>query len=511
MERTANRIERAAAVLVLALVFAFLLMLCVSAFLGTAQLTDNDFSGEHIEFLADNVFLNGILLGLVLMLLYLFHRHEDSWRLRRMESVLMLWIFLLGTAWIASVKLRAPIYSDSFLVTNAAQRAALGDFAPFEDDYFRRFPFQLGYVLYSELFFRAANFLLRGTPEGYKVLALQELNLLWLLFSLHALIECCGLIFPDPKAKKLTVLLMFFCLPPVLSCTFLYGNIPAYACGMGALWLFLLFLRDGRLRHGLLCALLLGLGVMLKLNLLIFCVAIGGVWLLELLRRRSLRSFICLLLAVACVFAGKSLPQRVYEQRTGLRFGEGIPMLAWMAMGFSEGYAAPGWYRTDNTVDAFEESGNDPAATAAHAKVVLRERAAYFSSWPRAALRFFSEKLRSQWNEPSCQSLWINEVHLSYSEKNGIYRIFCDSGHRRTLGYMNHYQQLIYLGALLGAVLLWKKRRLPNCTLALIVLGGVLYHMLFEAKSQYALPYFMLLLPMAGAGLTALFRKVDFR
>ena len=110
-----------------------------------------------------------------------------------------------------------------------------------------------------------------------------------------------------------------------------------------------------------------------------------------------------------------------------------------------------------------------------------------------------------------CQSLWINEVHLSYSEKNGIYRIFCDSGHRRTLGYMNHYQQLIYLGALLGAVLLWKKRRLPNCTLALIVLGGLLYHLLFEAKSQYALPYFMLLLPMAGAGLTALFRKVDFR
>ena len=176
MERTAIRIERAAAVLVLALVFAFLLMLCVSAFLGTAQLTDNDFSGEHIEFLADNVFLNGILLGIVLMLLYLFHRHEDSWRLRRMESVLMLWIFLLGTAWIASVKLRAPIYSDSFLVTNAAQRAALGDFAPFEDDYFRRFPFQLGYVLYSELFFRAANFLLRGTPEGASARSVYDIR-----------------------------------------------------------------------------------------------------------------------------------------------------------------------------------------------------------------------------------------------------------------------------------------------------------------------------------------------
>jgi hypothetical protein len=211
------------------------------------------------------------------------------------------------------------------------------------------------------------------------------------------------------------------------------------------------------------------------------------------------------------VLAGKGLPQRVYEQRTGLRFGEGIPMLAWMAMGFSEGHAAPGWYKEDNTVDAFEASGYDSAATAEHAKAVLRERAAFFASEPKEALRFFSQKLRSQWNEPSCQSLWINEVHLSYSEKNGIYRLFCESGHRRTLGVMNQFQQLIYLGALLGTAVLWKKRRLTCCTLALIILGGLLYHLLFEAKSQYALPYVLMLVPMAGAGLTALFRKVEFR
>ena len=507
-----DKLERAAAVLVLALVFAFLLGMTVSAFLGSAELNTNDPSGEHIEFVADNVFLNGILLALFLLALYLFHRHEDSWRVHRMERVLMVWIFLLGTAFIASTKLRAPIYSDSFLVTNAALRAAQGDLSPLEDVYFLRFPFQLGYVLYSELFFRAANLLLHGLPEGYKTLALQEVNLLWLMFALHALIECCGLIFPDPKAKKLTVLLMFFCLQPVLSCTFLYGNVPAYACGMGAVWMFLRFLRDGRLRHALLCALLLTLGVVLKLNLLIFCVAIGGVWLLELLRRCSLRSFICLLLAAACVLAGKGLPQRIYEQRTNLRFGEGIPMLAWMAMGFSEGHAAPGWYKEDNTVDAFEASGYDPAATAEHAKSVLQERAAAFAADPKTALRFFSQKLCSQWNEPSYQSLWINEVHLSYSEKAGLYPVFCESGHRRTLGYMNQFEQLVFLGALLGTVLLLRKgRRLPQATLALILLGGVLYHLLFEAKSQYALPYFLLLLPMAGAGLTALFRKVEFR
>ena len=58
---------------------------------------------------------------------------------------------------------------------------------------------------------------------------------------------------------------------------------------------------------------------------------------------------------------------------------------------------------------------------------------------------------------------------------------------------------------------MWRKRDLLRALLPLILLGGLSYHLLFEAKSQYALPYFMLLLPLAGAGLTALFRKVEFR
>jgi hypothetical protein len=79
--------------------------------------------------------------------------------------------------YIATTKLRAPVYSDSFLVTYGAQRAAVGDYAMLGENYFYRFPFQLGYVLYSEIFFRIVNIALRGEPAGYAVLALQAVNL----------------------------------------------------------------------------------------------------------------------------------------------------------------------------------------------------------------------------------------------------------------------------------------------------------------------------------------------
>ena len=507
----ARNLEKASAVLILVLLCCFLLALVFAAFTETASLNTNDPSGEHIDFREDNIFLNGILALIYLCVLYLFYRRCGALSLRRMERVLLLWTFLFGAAFIASTKLQAPIYSDSYLVTNAARCAAAGDYSPLGEAYFRRFPFQLGYVLYTELFFRASGLLLGSVPEGYRWLALQGVNLLWLLLAWHALVEISGLLFHRDRVRKLTVLLLFFCLPPLLSVTFLYGNIPAFACGVAGVWMFLLFLDRGRVRYALLTAVFLSLAVTLKLNLLIFCVAVGGVWLVELAKKPSLRSLLCLVLAAACVLVLPKLPQKLYERRTGLSFGEGIPMIAWMAMGFDQGHAAPGWYREKHTVEVFTHSGEDADATAADARLFLSERVREFKASPADAWRFFREKLRSQWNEPSFGSLWLNQVQLSFSGKGRFYDFLCGSGARRTANVMNQVQQLVFLGALLGMPGLWRSKRISQCLLPVIVLGGLLYHLLFEAKSQYALPYYALLVPLAAWGLSRLFHRIEHR
>ena len=76
---------------------------------------------------------------------------------------------------------------------------------------------------------------------------------------------------------------------------------------------------------------------------------------------------------------------------------------------------------------------------------------------------------------------------------------------------MNQVQQLVFLGALLGMPGLWRRKRISQCLLPVIVLGGLLYHLLFEAKSQYALPYFALLVPLAAWGLSRLFSRIEHR
>ena len=75
-------------------------------------------------------FLNLILVCIFLAALYIFYRHGMEIKLRRLEIALLCWTFILGVAFIASVKLRAPWYSDSYYVTYAAQsrrRRLFGD------------------------------------------------------------------------------------------------------------------------------------------------------------------------------------------------------------------------------------------------------------------------------------------------------------------------------------------------------------------------------------------------
>lgn len=91
------------------------------------------------------------------------------------------------------------------------------------------------------------------------------------------------------------------------------------------------------------------------------------------------------------------------------------------------------------------------------------------------------------------------------------------------LRYMDAYTTLLYAsfaGGLICIFVGFIRRRegeaatdLPQALLPLIVLGGFLYHMLFEAKSQYLLTYLPLMAPTAAfflthaaAGLTVLFR-----
>ena len=76
---------------------------------------------------------------------------------------------------------------------------------------------------------------------------------------------------------------------------------------------------------------------------------------------------------------------------------------------------------------------------------------------------------------------------------------------------MDKIQLFVYISTLAGLIRMWRKRDLLRALLPLIWLGGLSYHLLFEAKSQYAMPYFVLMMPIAAYGLFTLYRRVALR
>ena len=102
-------------------------------------------------------------------------------------------------------------------------------------------------------------------------------------------------------------------------------------------------------------------------------------------------------------------------------------------------------------------------------------------------------------------------MQASYGEKKGLYNVFCNEKGKTVREVMNQFQQLVFLGVLLYSVVIIKEKNLRNCLPAIVLLGGMFYHLLFEAKSQYILPYFIIMIPLAANGLCCVFFAISKR
>ena len=72
---------------------------------------------------------------------------------------------------------------------------------------------------------------------------------------------------------------------------------------------------------------------------------------------------------------------------------------------------------------------------------------------------------------------------------HAIYIVYCDI-----------IQNIIYIGASYCLIFRWRGLTTKQITLIVIFLGGFTFHLFWETKSDYVLPYFLLLIPYAAAG-----------
>jgi len=483
---------------VFALTLCFMTVLTVQSLLGTYSVTTGGGEGEVLGYAKDNVLINLLLTAAFLALVYFAEKLLKNVSAKKVTLVLLAWTVIFSSAFVCSAKLQPS--QDSYIITFFAQQAAKGDYSYYHE-YFSFFPYQFGFALYEELFFRFFDFLMPNAPEGFASLALQILNVMYTAVTFFALVRISAQLFSNERVEKLTAILLFFCLQPMLFTTFMYGNTPALCFGVFAVLMYLMFEQSERTKYALLCVFFICLATLLKLNTLIYVVALGIVWLISVIRKPTLKSTLLLVLMIAAVLILKPLPQKYYEAKMGEKLGDGIPQSGWLAMGLNEGQSGPGWYDPTYTTTNFIASGYDSELSGERAKTAISERLKELSENPGEALSFFEKKLSSQWNEPTYESLWINQVRASYSSSGKLYDFVCKDNDRAFAYIMNIVQQAVFIAFAAGLVLLFRERDMKKTILPLTILGALLYHLMFEAKSQYALGYFLLMVPIAAYGI----------
>lgn len=532
----------------------------IMSYFQTSVIDPAAYSNEKVLYINDNILLNILFTAIFFGLAFAFRKTYNFFskiNIRFFEIGIVVWVILLGFIWIFSVT-SVPA-ADSQNIFETATKAAKNNYTPFIDgmkfynkdfyqgySYFNFYPFQLGYVLISEIVYR-----IFGTTSS---MPMQVINVLCLSSAYFALARMARLLFKRRSVEFFTIVLLAACFQPILLCTFVYGNIMGMSFAIWASLMLIKYFQTGKYRWMAPCAVFLVLAILAKYNNMIYLVAFVIMLLIHAIKnilywvrnkdkddktsesikqnnsnkkknsnkkndlKNPLNPALTLGISsvafalVLCIAAIGSVNLVIlsYESRAKTDLADGLSQVQYLDMGVTESYMAPGWY-TRTGLDTYLQANLDnKAADKASWRNIETKLNQMGKNKKMNAFDFFSKKILSQWNEPEFESIWVSKVKGHTDNElasKGIGKAVYEGSFGQALGiHFNIYMQILYLLFAAGIYMMFinKKTNIETILLPLVVLGGFGYHLLFEGKSQYVLTYIPLLIPVAAYALNTI-------
>ncbi|RHQ20332.1 hypothetical protein DW970_03865 [Clostridium sp. AM48-13] len=499
---------------------------------------------EIVQYGRDSLFLH-LFFGAGVIGLTVFYRRRKERKCRKNQ-----WLLLAAAAYLFWILL-VPSWggSDSHQCMASAQGLLQGDFSAWEPvaysygtaegplGYAYTYPSQNGLILYMAVlafFWRCGvcsfpDFKYRIFYSGNR-----ELQRMTVWGN-----ERCSLL-----------LWMACCLPFSFYILFVYGTMPGFGLSCLAMERLVRYVEEGRGRDFWIGAAAVAAAVILKSNYEIVLVALFLYLASSGVFRRKARLLVAAVLLITVYVIGNRGIQTGISSVTGRTVSDGAPMIAWVQMGLEESKRGPGWYN-GYQVKLFQKADGDADLAAAWAQADLRRTISDMAEEPAKAADFFVRKIESIWAEPTFQSLWIQEVgNTSWAEGSPPWELFKEEGglNRLYVFAANLVQTFVYAMACVWVIAgmsakgsrskhvlmnrTWEKRieaekaektvkavkkqgmetvwerqergetdRWGMLLPGIVFIGGFLFHLVWEAKGQYSVVYFMLLLPYAYLGM----------
>lgn len=436
----------------------------------------------------------------------IFRKWEISNRIcRTVEHITLIYVTVICL--IIVFLIRATLTCDSAALNEIALAFLEGDYSSFaKDEYLSHYPFQLGMVAFIQLIYY-----LFGVNH---YIMLQLLNIAAIFSVIYYLHRITRELFDDNRIQLMFSLLCLGMLPLYLYVVFVYGDIPGLGFAVPAIYYTIRYINTEKLKSYIPLIVCMNFAMILKSTNIVILIAIVIILLLHAIRRKNWFIVLSAVILMIGSSVGNKCIGAYYANAAGLEgIPSGAPKIAWVAMGLQENdYVENGWYNGFNWA-TYSYYQQDSQKTAEASMESIRNSLQSFIAAPRSSgLAFFYKKFISQWNDPGYLSQIVIEWYSRHRDDHSSLALYLIYGNGRVLleNCMNMYQFIILIGSSIFALQSIRKCKwsLPAAFLALCVFGGYFLYIFWEAKSRYALGYFVMCTPMAAYGLCEIIQAV---
>lgn len=476
-------------------IVAIISLICVCLifvlnFLFTATVSYNAYENVFIK----KTLLMGLIVSLfILALLYLstyLRKNKFNLNAKILFIICTFIYYVMGLYLILNVD--DVLRADAGTVYHVANSIKEGNYDYFQvGAYCYRYPHQIGLALYERLLQVILS----------DVYFIFFVNLTFVIGINFVNYKIADYIFADNSINLITILLSFAFLPQLFFILFAYGLIPGFFFMILAFYQAIKFAKEHKTKALVLTAVFAGLATLLKMNFLIGVIAIV-LYLVLSLNKEKLKTT---LIAIACVaLAGFMSSQFVigcFELVTKQDLHNGAPSILWIAMGtdIDNDYMAPGWY--DHSVyTIYTDSGYNQEESAQIGKEKVKQNFEKISQNSVKSFKFFGNKTISQWCEPTYQSIWSGPLEDcgQFTHTKLLKSIYTGQSGAKAVTIFSKFVTMLIWG--FAAVFLIKyRKKVDGWQIAfMFFVGGLMFHTIWEGKSQYVYPYVFSLIPFVA-------------
>lgn len=443
------------------------------------------------------------ILGLLLMvgIIYGIAKFADK-KLKKKKvrliivAVAVIIYLVFSILWIIFV--RPGIVADSIHVLNLAQTYYRDDPNQFLPNltyagipliqYMQAYPHQVTLAFVYNVMFSILHCDLIILPRIFNIF----FNLL-IIFGLYKITKQLAKQYKTNNTLMFILIFTFITIPMLT--TFMYGDIPALALSLFSVYFMMKYTETKKIRYGIFASLITMVAYMMRMNTLIFVIATVIYLVLNIFKdfkqkavKEKLINLAVIAIFLALTFIPSSLVKIYYLNKYDLKDGKTYPSISYFLMAMEEGPRANGWY-SESIAEPALNSLKTGENISDEYKEKIKQRLEYFAKNPGYTIDFYQKKLTTTWAESTYSALFNNGI----TEESNL---------NWTKAPLTFYQKALIILTFTCAIIVLVQNR-KNLSLELIFLvtiflGGFCFHILWEAKSRYIIPYIVVLIPVAS-------------